>query len=150
MTQAKIYRLSLSLTRTQACTCNMDKKQDKLHKLHCLATSLPPSFSWFVWICIHIADNMPTVLWVWDVPQLKLCAVLIQASPIKCKLMIAVSTSRYIVIMKCSNMRLSFNSVLFVIVRPFHIPIFSPACILVHVSSNPFTQHGCLKIIIEK
>ncbi|XP_070207182.1 WD repeat-containing protein WRAP73-like [Littorina saxatilis] len=29
-------------------------------------------------------DNMPTVLWIWDVRRLTQCAVLIQASNIKC------------------------------------------------------------------
>ncbi|KAK3104488.1 hypothetical protein FSP39_003317 [Pinctada imbricata] len=29
-------------------------------------------------------DNMPHTLWIWDVPRLQLCAVLIQGAPIKC------------------------------------------------------------------
>ena len=35
-----------------------------------------------VFVCCTL-DNMPNVLWIWDIPKLRLAAVLIQLSPIK-------------------------------------------------------------------
>jgi len=36
--------------------------------------------------CLVTVDNMPNVLWIWDIPKLKLAAVLIQLSPIRSEL----------------------------------------------------------------
>jgi len=30
-----------------------------------------------------VVDNMPNVLWIWNIPKLRLAAVLIQLSPIR-------------------------------------------------------------------